>query len=556
MKPFSARSNRVLVSLLGGLALVVVVLHLPPTKRLLRPIVSAAISWAVGGSVELGAFDYALWRGGVELYDLHIHPDRARLPFEIQAQRAELRFSPLGRVRVRLEGPELTLFQQESPVVTSDRSLLARLNPLTLSRFDISNGTVRLLTAADEPWLEVRSVGLELERLSDRYHARVQATNGTMQHEAAPIVFGPLEAVFEMRDGELQIVSSRVGKEDSRVELNGTATSLEPFLGHFDVDFRADAAILRELWPETEPRGVVEGNARLDGEPDGVRVAADFRSAGLAWNGLEPWGMTAEASLANDSLRIENASLTGYGGTVRAAAQIDLAGERQSLQIDFDGLDLHRAAGDLSGHDVPLTSRATGHLELSTAGWNLQVAEGRGRVTLEPSDTSAGTTSFPARGEILLTLRDGTATLETQRISTPQGELAFSARLEPIDPGGNIHATYRVQIDDLGAVARLLPEAPSSIDGLDLEGGVMLRGQASGPVSDISWNGTVSGQNLAILGEPYSLDAELRLARDRLRIDALSLRDLSQADEAGAIVVVGQVPLTPRAGAWELRGEV
>jgi outer membrane protein insertion porin family len=510
----------------------------------------------VGGSVELGAFDYALWRGGVELYDLHIHPDRARLPFEIQAQRAELRFSPLGRVRVRLEGPELTLFQQESPVVTSDRSLLARLNPLTLSRFDISNGTVRLLTAADEPWLEVRSVGLELERLSDRYHARVQATNGTMQHEAAPIVFGPLEAVFEMRDGELQIVSSRVGKEDSRVELNGTATSLEPFLGHFDVDFRADAAILRELWPETEPRGVVEGNARLDGEPDGVRVAADFRSAGLAWNGLEPWGMTAEASLANDSLRIENASLTGYGGTVRAAAQIDLAGERQSLQIDFDGLDLHRAAGDLSGHDVPLTSRATGHLELSTAGWNLQVAEGRGRVTLEPSDTSAGTTSFPARGEILLTLRDGTATLETERLATPQAELALTASLEPIDPNGSIDATYRVQIDDVGAMARLAPGVSSPIERLDLEGGVTVRGHASGPLSDISWNGTVSSQNLAMLGEPYALDAELRLARNRLRVDSLSLLDLSQTERAGTILVEGEVPLALRASAWELHGDV
>ena len=190
-----------------------------------------------------------------------------------------------------------------------------------------------------------------------------------------------------MRGSELRIVSSQIEKGDSRVEWNGTATSLDPFLGHFDADFRVDAEILRELNPEADVRGILEGSARLDGESDGgTRISADFRSAGLAWNGFEPWGMTAEATLADGSLRFENVSLTGYGGTLRAAAQIDLAQQRQAVQIDFDGLDLRRTVGDLAGRNVPLASHATGRLELSTTRWNLQTAEGAGRVTLEPSD--------------------------------------------------------------------------------------------------------------------------------------------------------------------------
>ena len=556
-KPLSPRLKRLLAYLLAGLFLLAVLLHLPPTKRLLRPIVSTTLSWAVGGSVELGALDYALWRGELELSDLRIVPDRTRLPFELAAQRAELRVSPLGRVRVRLDTPELTLFQQEGSAVTSRSSFLTRLNPLTLLRLELANGTVRVLSPADELWGEIRSVELDLEWLLDHYRAQVNATNGTLDSDSAEILFGPLEGVFEMRGSELRVVSSRVEKGDSRVEWNGTATSLDPFLGHFDADFRVDAEILRELNPEADVRGILEGSARLDGESDGgTRISADFRSAGLAWNGFEPWGMTAEATLADGSLRFENVSLTGYGGTVQAAAQIDLAQQRQAVQIDFDGLDLRRTVGDLAGRNVPLASHATGRLELSTTQWNLQTAEGAGRATLEPSDAEEGSLSFPAGGEVLLTLREGTATLEAQRLSIPQGEIELTARLQPIDPSGRIDTTYRIQIDDVGVVARLLPEMSALVDAIDLEGGVTAQGRASGPLADVSWNAVLTSQNLRLLGDPFALDAQLGLTRDRLRVDTLSLHDPRGTERVGTVVVEGEVPLAPRAGSWELRGEL
>ena len=509
-KPLSPRLKRLLAYLLAGLFLLAVLLHLPPTKRLLRPIVSTTLSWAVGGSVELGALDYALWRGELELSDLRIVPDRTRLPFELAAQRAELRVSPLGRVRVRLDTPELTLFQQEGSAVTSRSSFLTRLNPLTLLRLELANGTVRVLSPADELWGEIRSVELDLEWLLDHYRAQVNATDGTLDSDSAEILFGPLEGVFEMRGSELRIVSSQIEKGDSRVEWNGTATSLDPFLGHFDADFRVDAEILRELNPEADVRGILEGSARLDGESDGgTRISADFRSAGLAWNGFEPWGMTAEATLADGSLRFENVSLTGYGGTLRAAAQIDLAQQRQAVQIDFDGLDLRRTVGDLAGRNVPLASHATGRLELSTTRWNLQTAEGAGRVTLEPSDAEDEAPSFPTGGEVLLTLREGTATLEAQRLSIPQGEIELT-----------------------------------------------VEGRASGSLSDVSWNAALSSQNLRLLDEPFALDAQLHLADDLLRVVTLSLHDLRGTEPVGTVVVEGQVPLAPRAGSWELRGEL
>lgn len=551
----SSRSlKRYLAYVLLGLVFLVLVLHLPPTKRLLRPLVSATLSWAVGGPVELGALDYALWRGRVELYALRVVPDRNRLPFELAAQRIELGLSPLGRARVRLDAPDVTYFWQEGETVSSRRSFLSRFNPISLSQLELSDGTARVVRPSEDFSLEIRSIALELERSGATYRAQIQAADGTLTSASPPILFGPLEGNFEMRGRELSILGAQVEKGDSRVQVNGEASSLDPLLGGFDVDFRVDTEILRELRPDTEFQGVVAGSARFDGEPDGTRVTANFRSEELRWNGLAPWTLVAEASFADGTLRIDSADLDGYGGSVQARAEIDFAQDRQDLRADFEELDLGRASSDL-GATVSLASQARGNVRFATTGWDLDAAEGEGRVELT-SMSRAGASSLPVAGDIDVALSDGAATIATTNLSIPNGGLELHARVAPVDPGGSVEADYRVRLDDLGIVPRLLPDASEPIETAGLAGGVTIQGRASGPLSDIAWNGSLTSQDLRLLGEPYAMDAQINLVRDLLRVDSLSLRRFAETGPTETLLVEGEVPLVTGAGAWGLRGEV
>lgn len=502
--------------LLASLLLLLVLVHLPPAKKLLRPIISGGIASVIGGRFELGALDYALWEGKLELRDFYAAPDERLFPLTLAARRAELRISPFNGITLRFDRPELNLLQLEGATVRVKRSALERLIPFQLRLLEVSEGTVRILDAADHPWLEIASIDLKFHWAGSYYEAQIHSPKARIESDAGEIPFGPLEARLEIRGSELEIRSSRVEKGASLIEATGTVSSLKPFVAKLDLTFRTESELVRSIRPEIELRGVVEGQAHLDSGPDGLRVASEFHSSDLAWNRFGPWVTTGEASFADGSLELQRLNLTGYGGTVEAEGRFDLTRGQQSIQLEFAGLDLARAGADLLDRDLPLAARARGQISLSLAQWSLESAEGGGRVALVPGSEGQG---IPVEGEVLLSFQKGTARFDSDKLSIPGGEMGFSARLEP---SGRLDATYRIQMDELRVVKDLFEErAPN----LDLSGPITMQGEASGPLSDISWSGTVASRSLRLQGKPFELEAELGLARNRFQVKALSFRE-------------------------------
>lgn len=68
--------------LLGGAGMILLWLaHTGPAKELARQAVTGLVAWAVEGPVSIGAIDYRLWRGEIELSTVSLQPDPGVLPF-------------------------------------------------------------------------------------------------------------------------------------------------------------------------------------------------------------------------------------------------------------------------------------------------------------------------------------------------------------------------------------------------------------------------------------------------------------------------------------------
>ena len=190
-----------------------VLLHLPPTKRLLRPIVSSTLSWVSGriGRARRPGLCPVAGRAQTLRSPHCSRPDETSLSSSRRSERS-CAYRPSVMFACVSIPPSSRSFSKRTPTVTSRSSFLARWDPLTLLRVELANGTLRVLSPADELWFEIRSVELNLEWLLDHYRAQVNATDGTLDSDSAEILFGPLEGVFEMRGSELRIVSSQSRK--------------------------------------------------------------------------------------------------------------------------------------------------------------------------------------------------------------------------------------------------------------------------------------------------------------------------------------------------------
>src|SRR5512139_3549524 len=90
-----------------GLLILVLVLHTPPVRSLLRGILARLGEKQVNGQIEVGRLNYQLWRGAAELRDvglklpgLELRADRIRVVFfskhglSVQADRVRATLSP------------------------------------------------------------------------------------------------------------------------------------------------------------------------------------------------------------------------------------------------------------------------------------------------------------------------------------------------------------------------------------------------------------------------------------------------------------------------------
>ena len=105
------RVFRKVIWTVSGLIILVLVLHTPPARSLLRGILTRLGEKQVNGQIEVGRLNYQLWRGAAELRDVDL-----KLPgLELRADRIKVAFFSKHGLSVQADRVRATLSPQPAP---------------------------------------------------------------------------------------------------------------------------------------------------------------------------------------------------------------------------------------------------------------------------------------------------------------------------------------------------------------------------------------------------------------------------------------------------------
>jgi autotransporter translocation and assembly factor TamB len=231
------------------------------------------------------------------------------------------------------------------------------------------------------------------------------------------------------------------------------------------LDARADTTLLNELgWLDSD----IDGRVRYEGEigwtPAGLTYDGVVTSDRLTYFERSFTGVRAglEGSGSRVVVDLERAGHAGgtFAGTldlVLADADPDAGGPRGDLDLRIESVDLARV---LDPFDLPvqgLSGRVSGELGYRFPLTDTLNGDGRGVLRLTGA-TTARSGDMPLSGRLPLSIRDGVLRIDEGRLTAP-GHVVTADGSYDID-GGTGRIDYRVETEDLAALAALLPAEP------------------------------------------------------------------------------------------------
>ncbi len=387
------------------------------------------------------------------------------------------------------------------------------------------------------------SIHLSLTSGNGRHESRIRSSEIKLQFPGRHITVGPLEADLQIDGRGLVLKELEVQKGSSSARVWGTIASFSPFLATLDADLRLETGALSEVDPRIEAEGDLSGSIHLEVDEQGERIEAEVGSDSLFWKTLGPVALDARARLVNGAIESSQMGLTGYGGSLHA--QLQTEENRQSIQAKIDGVQIPQVVRDLLARPLPLRSQASGEVQLSLADWNFERTEGQGAIHFSPLDGADG---IPLGGSLHFSVQGDHLHVTSEQLALPQSKIALDVQL---DRGGRLDASYRLRLDTLADLRFLFRTFGGPVLPEGLDGAVVAEGRASGSLPDISLTTSLTGRNLQLAGELFELDGSLRLAKNRLTVETLSLRGRN-----GTLMTQGEIPLAADAGLYDLSGSL
>ncbi len=533
------RTKRLLGGLIGALLLAFILLHTSPAKGLFRRLLVRSVLSVFGGELTIGRLDYRLWRGQIWLEQLHWAPKAELAPLALDSSEVEVLFSPVGGVSIFLASPELTVFPSASTAETAEQAPWRPTVYAWLSQVRAVEGVLRVLGTSGEPWLEMSSVQLSLTSGKGRHESRIRSSEIELRPTEHRITVGTLETDLQIDGRGLVLKELEIQKGSSSARAWGTIVSFNPFFATLDANLQLDAGVMRELDPRIEVSGDLSGSIHLEANEQGERLEAEVQSSGLWWRTLGPFALDAQARLVNGVFESSRLAATGYGGSLQA--QLDAEENRQSVQAKIDGIQIPPLVHDLLARPLPLNAQASGEIRLFLADWNFEQTVGEGAINLSPHE---GVEGIPLEGNLLFSVRDELLQLTSEQIALPHSRIDLDAQMEL---GGKLDASFGGRLETLTDLRFLLRSLGGPVLPEGLDGTLTAEGHASGSIQDISLTTSLTGRNLQLGGDLFELDGELRMARNRLAVETLSLRGRN-----GTLLAQGGVPLSADAGLWDL----
>jgi outer membrane protein insertion porin family len=491
------RKGRRIAYVLVAFAALFLLAHTPPARSVALRVVNrlAPAGWLVGG------IDYRLWRGEIRAFGVRFASDPERPAIAMTARSLFAKFSLSADPLIRVESPEFRL-----QLAGGDGGPLSLPPALLAARLEMEDGRFLLFQSGDTvPIVELDDVHAELARDGGRSRGTVDVPRGLVRRREVEIPFGPARA--------------RVLLGTNTVEL--------------DVEHRLDVSQARGVAPELALTGVLEGDARVRLDAGSRWIAEGVvRSSSLALPRVGAVVLEAPWRFEDGVVRIDGGSVEGLDGKAIVDAEIDIAAGTEKVEASFEGLDVSKLS-------TLVASRASGSMELSSAGWSFDSAIGTANLSLRPEVSRSG---LPLRGEARVRLTGRRLTFEAPRLRADSLEISVSGSL-----ADSLDARFSAVATDFAETVRLLGARLPRLSGAGA-GPITIDGTLTGPIAAPEVRAHLSSDDLSLDRASFALDGDVILRGSRLHLDGITLRQ----DEGALLLLDGHVPLTPAAGAWEL----
>ena len=524
----------------GGLLILVLLLHTPPARNLLRGILARLGEKQVNGQIEIGRLNYKLWRGSAELRDVGL-----RLPgLHLRADRVKVVFFSKHGLSIEVDRIQATL----SPKPASSPEKSSGPGPSYPWSFLKKLGTVKVTDGLLE-WkqgLPERAVSgsVMLERLKDGkgYAERKWSLHSRLSHQQAGRTPVPLEieGVLGLEGEGLRLDTLHLSSDENSLTASGILRQANPLKGDIRGEVRADPTLTETLGLNIPVQGTIAGAFRLEAADSALRGHVELASSSLMIAGTGPWTANVTARLQEKAVLVETLILRGYGGSVESQGRIDLTHGNMNGRIQASGIDLNSLAAIWTKSVPPLAARAGADVELSLENWEPAQAKGKGKLTFEATRESG----LPLSGNVDIELEKGRLHLLSGGLRIADGSVHLKAALDK----KSIDAQYRLNFPASG-LQNILSTFRPGLPRLNWQGFLNASGSITGAYQDLSATASIKSEDLTVQSEKISIGADLEWGKAGLLI-----RSAQVSSGPGNLKIQGSLPLARPAGQWELSG--
>ena len=242
------------ILLLGGLAVLFLLVHTPPAKGVVGWIAVRVASTVTDGSATIDRLDYWLWRGEFELSTVSLQPS-AEHGFLLRADRIRATVSPTLKIAAEVDGLDLVLLEALGEGPTTDvAGLLAWVRSLR-----IGSGGIRFRDGADDPddWLNINGISADLVEDGDEHRLILHADRGAARVDTRELTFDALDVDLYLGPDNLRVVAASLFKDDSYGRAEGTLDLSSGPTGVLDIQYSLDGSLARLIDDELAVVGVV-----------------------------------------------------------------------------------------------------------------------------------------------------------------------------------------------------------------------------------------------------------------------------------------------------------
>ena len=520
------------------LLILVLVLHTPPVRSLLRGILARLGGKQVNGQIEVGRLNYQLWRGSAELRDVGL-----KLPgLELRADRIKVVFFSkhglsldVDRVRATLSPQPASAWEKTSgPGPSYPWSFLGKLGAVRV--------TDGLLEWKGGPSARTVSGSVTVERLPDEKGdgERKWSFRSRLNHQLAGRSAVPLEieGILGLEGQSLRLNTVHLSSAENSLTVSGVLQQANPLEGHIEGEIRADTSLTEALGLDLPVQGTMAGPFSLEAVDSSLRGRVELASSSLMIAGTGPWTADGTARLLEKTVLVEPLILRGYGGSVESQSRIDLDRGNINVRLRASGIDLNSLAATWTAKVPPLAARAGAEVELSLEDWQLARARGKGRLTLVATPESG----LPLSGKVDVELEKERLHILSEGLRIAEGSADLKATMDK----GGIDAEYGLKFPAAG-LQNILSTYRPGLPRLIWEGFLNASGRIKGAYPDLSATASIKSEELTVQSEKIAIGAELEWGKAGLVVHSAQV-----SSGPGNLKIQGSLPLAMAAGQWEL----